>query len=72
MECDTLYGNFVVKLIWRLSVERNNLIYHVFFMKTPTLCSLILSWYLHKNVTLYTVSIKSLYLPVISNVPTSN
>ena len=32
MESDTFYGDFMVKLIWRLS---GNLIYHVFSMKTP-------------------------------------
>ena len=32
MESDTSYGDFMVKLIWRLS---GNLIYHVCFMKTP-------------------------------------
>ena len=31
MESDTFNGEFMVKLIWRLS---GNLIYHVFFMKT--------------------------------------
>ena len=30
MESDTLYGEFVLKLIWRLS---GNLIYHVFSMR---------------------------------------
>ena len=32
MENDTPYGDFMVKLIWRLS---GKLIYHVFFMKIP-------------------------------------
>ena len=32
MESDTFYGEFMVKLIWRLS---RILSYHFFFMKTP-------------------------------------
>ena len=32
MESDTFYGDFMVKLIWRLF---GNLIYHVFSWKTP-------------------------------------
>ena len=41
MESDAFSGNFVVKLTWRLSGKLNNLIYHVFSMKIPTLSSLI-------------------------------
>ena len=32
MKSDTFYGEFKVKIIWRLS---GNLIHHVFSMKTP-------------------------------------
>ena len=32
MERDTFYGDFMVKLIWKLSAD---LIYHVFSMKIP-------------------------------------
>ena len=34
MECDPFNGDFMIKLIWRLS---GNLIYHVFSMKAPRL-----------------------------------
>ena len=32
MDSDTFYGDFVIKLIWRLP---GNLIHHAFFKKTP-------------------------------------
>ena len=39
MKSISFYGDFMVKLIWRLS---GNLIYHVFSMKTQTINRLIL------------------------------
>ena len=58
MESDTFYGDFMAKLIWRLS---GNLIYNVFSVKIPDNFQTNFTIKSRKSITLHTTSIRCPY-----------